>query len=93
MIGFIFGLAGGVLELFLLSRMIGSVTGGAVGKTALLLLLKLLALAASFAAVILIKRGELIWCAVGMTGVLIGGSVLLFLRKNSRPKGGNGTDE
>ena len=93
MIGFILGLIGGALELYLLTRMVKSVTGGVTGKTALLLLLKFLTLAASFTAVILIKRTDLIWCAVSMTGVLIVGSVILFLSKNSRAKGGNDTDE
>ncbi|MEL7610491.1 MAG: hypothetical protein AAGU74_13445 [Bacillota bacterium] len=88
MIGVFLGVIGGALELFLLTRMVKSVTNGTVGKTALLLLLKFLVLAASFTAVILIRRSELLWCAVGMTGVLIVGSILLFLMRQSRSKGG-----
>ena len=64
MIGVFLGLVGGALELWLLTRLVKSVTDGTTGKTALLLLLKFLVLAASFTAIILIRRSDLLWCAI-----------------------------
>ncbi len=88
MLGFFIGIVCGAMELFFLQRLINAMLGGQTLKVGLLALLKLAVLAATLSIVIIFARQDLVWCGVGITGCLIGGSVILFL-KNAGMKGGN----
>ncbi|HWP79836.1 MAG TPA: hypothetical protein VN446_04265 [Candidatus Acidoferrum sp.] len=90
MLGFVIGTLCGAAELFLLRQLIRFVLSGQAPTVGLLILLKLAVLAAALAATVLFARQDLVWCGVGITGCLIGGSVILFL-KNARLKGGDNT--
>jgi hypothetical protein len=88
MLGFVIGTLCGIIELILLKQLIHFVLDGQTPKVGLLILLKFAVLAAALAATVLFARQDLVWCGVGITGCLIGGSVILFL-KNADMKGGN----
>lgn len=88
MLGLVIGSVCGTSELFLLRQFINAMQDGHTSKAGLLILLKLSVLAVSLAAAVLFARRDLVWCGVGITGCLIGGSVFLFL-KNAGMKGGN----
>jgi hypothetical protein len=51
-------------------------------------MLKMAVLIVSLASAVLFARQDLAWCGIGIAGVLIGGSVILFLKKAGM-KGGN----
>ena len=88
MLGLVIGILCGAAELFLLQQLIRFSLNGQAYKAVLLLMLKLAVLAVALTVTILYARRELVWCAVGITGCLIGGSAILFL-KNAGMKGGN----
>ncbi|NLT58899.1 MAG: hypothetical protein GXX99_08065 [Clostridiales bacterium] len=78
--GLAIGLGCGLVELYLLHRLLRSLLDARTGAVAGLLLLKLAALACAFVPVIRFLRSELLWCGVGITAVLTGGSILLFIK-------------
>lgn len=88
MLGFVIGILCGATELFLLQHIINAVLSERSAKVVLLIILKMAVLVVSLAAAVLFARQDLVWCGVGIAGVLIGGSVILFL-KNAGMKGGN----
>jgi hypothetical protein len=87
MLGFVIGTLCGAAELFLLQRFINVMLGEQTAKIGLLIILKMAVLVVSLATAVLFARQDLVWCGVGIAGVLIGGSVILFL-KNAGMKGG-----
>jgi hypothetical protein len=82
MFGFILGILGGGVELFLLSRLVLSLSQSRLGKVALILALKLAVFAIVFAVVIIFFKTHLLWCGIGLAGVLVVGSFTQFIFKN-----------
>jgi hypothetical protein len=85
MAGAIIGVICGVMELYLLARVVHSVSGsGAAGSVLLLVLAKVALLILAFAAVILFFREDILYCGIGISGVLVIGSVVIFARNNAK---------
>lgn len=85
MAGAIIGVICGAAELYLLARVVREVSGaGATGSTGLLVLAKVALLIAAFAAVILFFREDILYCGLGISGVLVIGSVVIFARNNAK---------
>ena len=85
MAGAIIGVICGAAELFLLVRVVRAVNGtGATGSTGLLVLAKAGLLIAAFLAVILFFCEDILYCGLGISGVLVIGSVVIFARNNAK---------
>ncbi|MGI5900019.1 MAG: hypothetical protein ACOX8S_08900 [Christensenellales bacterium] len=82
MFGFLIGILGGGVELFLLSRLVLSLSQGKPGKIAIILALKLAVLAVVFALVIIFFRDQLLWCGTGLAIVLVAGSFTQSIARN-----------
>lgn len=72
-------LMGGSLELLLLYLLIRSVTNEKPWQIVLFFVLKLAVLAAAFVPVILFLRDDLLLFGIGLAGVLVIGSIAIFL--------------
>ncbi len=74
MIGLAVGLFTGGLQFWLLSRFTKSVTGGAMTHATVLLgLLQLFLPFAVLAGIAFLRRQDLLWTGIGITGALLGG--------------------
>ncbi len=82
MFGFIIGILGGGVELFLLNRLVLFLAKGMPGRIALMLALKLVVLAVVFTLVIMFFKDQLLWCGTGLAGVLVAGSFIQSIIKN-----------
>ncbi len=87
MAGAIIGVVCGAVELYLLARVVRSVSeSGAQGSVWLLVLAKVALLILAFVAVILFFREDILYCGIGISGVLVIGSVVIFARNNAKLK-------
>ena len=85
MAGAIIGLLCGGLELYLLMRVVQAIAEPKPRvSVGVLVLAKVAVLVAAFAAAVLFFRSEILYCGVGITVVLIVGSVILFARNNAK---------
>lgn len=85
MAGAIIGVICGAMELYLLARVVRSVSGsGDAGSVWLLVLAKVALLIAAFVAVILFFREDILYCGIGISGVLVIGSVVIFAKNNTK---------
>ncbi len=85
MAGAIIGLLCGAMELYLLMRVVQAVSQSKPRvPVGVLVLAKVVLLVATFAVVVLFFRSEILYCGVGITAVLIIGSVVLFVRNNAK---------
>lgn len=82
MLGFLIGAVCGILQLYLLTKVVGAVQAGKSGLMLLLLFLKLVVLGCAFAPVILFLRSELLWCAIGITVALVCGAGIIFYKRS-----------
>ena len=87
MTGFLIGLVCGAGELYLLTRLTEALLAGDTLKTLGFALGKILLLVAALASVTIWFRGELVWCGVGISSVLIVGAFVLNLLKRRNEKG------
>ncbi len=88
MTGFLIGLACGAGELFLLTRLTGSIQAGDSLKTLGIVTGKVLLYAAAFVPVALFFPRELIWCGVGISSVLVVGAFVINVLSRRGKKGG-----
>lgn len=89
MLGLIIGLGCGALELFLLSRLTYALThNGSAAQIGLLFFMKILLLAGVLALGVWLWRDQLVWTAVGITGILIVGAIVMFIRFGRKGGGG-----
>ncbi len=87
MIGAIIGILCGALELYLLVRVVKAVSNPQkAGSAGLLVLAKLLVLTIGFAVVIVFFRSDILYCGIGVSAVLVIGSVIFFSRNNAKLK-------
>lgn len=86
MVGFLLGALCGALELYLLTKLIAAVQGGKSAYVGLIAMLKMLVLAAAFVPTILFFRNDLLWCAIGVTAVLVAGAFIRFLLQSRKAK-------
>ena len=85
MAGAIIGLLCGAMELYLLMRVVQAVSQSKPRvPVGVLVLAKVAVLVAAFAVTVLFFRSEILYCGVGITVVLIVGSVVLFARNNAK---------
>ncbi len=87
MTGFFIGLVCGAGELFLLSRLTGSIQAGISTKTVLIVVAKVLLYAAALVPVALFYPHELIWCGVGISSVLVIGAFVINMIQRKKGKG------
>ena len=87
MAGFLIGLFCGAGALFLLTRLTPALLSGDALKTLGLALCNILLIAAALAAVTIWFRDDLIWCAVGISSVLVVGAFVINLLKRRNGKG------
>ena len=83
MLGFFVGAVCGIVELFLLMSVTKAAQAGESARMLLLLLLKLIVLGCAFAIVILFIRSQLLWCAIGVSVSLVGGAVIVFIKRSN----------
>lgn len=89
MAAFGIGAAAGLIELYLLSRLVLAVHAGQSGRVAMLAFAKFLVLACAFVPVIMYFRGDLLYCAIGVTVTLIVGAFARNIYANAKNKKGN----
>jgi len=87
MTGFLIGFVCGAGELFLLTWLTKALLAGDTLKTLGLALGKILLLVAALASVTIWFRGELAWCGVGISSVLIVGAFVINILKRRNGKG------
>lgn len=87
MTGFLIGFVCGAGELFLLTRLTKALLAGDTLKTLGLAFGKILLLVAALASVTIWFRGELAWCGVGISSVLIVGAFVINILKRRNGKG------
>ena len=87
MIGFGIGLVCGAFELFLLKRLTLALQAGKSLQTLGIVLLKVLFYALALVPVALFFRGDLIWCGVGISSVLVIGAFILNILSRKSGKG------
>ena len=87
MTGFLIGLVCGAGELYLLTQLTKSLLAGNALKTLGIAFGKFLLLAAALASVTIWFRGELVWCGVGVSSVLIVGAFVINILKRRNGKG------
>lgn len=81
------GLVCGAGELFLLTQLTKSLLAGDTLKTLLFALCKVLLIAAALASVTIWFRGDLVWCGVGISSVLVVGAFVINFLKRRNGKG------
>ena len=87
MLGAIIGILCGAMELYLLVRVVKAVSDTQkAGSAGLLLLAKLLVLVVGFAVAIVFFRSDILYFGIGVSAVLVIGSVVLFSRNNAELK-------
>ena len=87
MTGFLIGFVCGAGELFLLTRLTKALLAGDTLKTLGFAFCKILLLGAALASVTIWFRGELVWCGVGISSVLIVGAFVINILKRRNGKG------
>lgn len=87
MAGFLIGLLCGAGELFLLTRLTPALLSGDLLKALGYLFGKLFLLAAALAGVTIWFRQDLVWCGVGISGVLLIGALVINLLKRRKGRG------
>ena len=87
MIGFCIGLVCGAGELFLLTRLTKAQQLGKSLQTLGIVVLKILLVALALVPVALFFRGDLIWCGVGISSVLVIGAFILNILSRRNGKG------
>ena len=87
MIGFGIGLVCGAFELFFLKRLTMALQEGRSLQTLGIVLLKVLFFALALVPVALFFRGDLIWCGVGISSVLVIGAFILNILGRKSGKG------
>ena len=87
MTGFLIGFVCGAGELFLLTRLTKALLAGDTLKTLGFTFCKILLLSAALASVTIWFRGELVWCGVGISSVLIVGAFAINILKRRNGKG------
>lgn len=87
MAGFLIGLLCGAGELFLLTRLTPALLSGDLLKAIGYLFGKFLLLAAALASVTIWFRQDLVWCGVGISGVLLIGALVINLLKRRKGRG------
>jgi hypothetical protein len=85
--GFLIGLLCGAGELFLLTRLTPALLSGDLLKALGYLFGKLFLLAAALASVTIWFRQDLVWCGVGISGVLLIGALVINLLKRRKGRG------
>jgi hypothetical protein len=90
MLGLVIGIIAGGFQFWLLSKFTKRVTGGSLTASAVLVgLAQFLLPFAVLIGMAFLRRQDLIWAAVGVTGALIGGVLIKFImtRYHKRERG------
>ncbi len=87
MVGFIIGVICGAGELYLLLLLTRSLQAEQYSRIAGLVSLKFILLALAFTATILINRAQILWSGIGMSLVLVLGSLILSRRMMRQEEG------
>ncbi len=86
MIGLLIGLAGGVLQYILLRKLVKRISiGGSGGGLGWVIALQFLIPAAVLGLCAAVRAADLLYAGVGITSVIIGGSLIEFLLSLRRP--------
>lgn len=87
MAGALIGVVCGLAALYFLARAVrASSQQQNAGSVGLYVFLNLIAVIAAFAAVVIFFRADILYCGIGLSGVLVIGSMLFFMKNNAKLK-------